>query len=30
MHFLKNCRSAKGTAVSEIASDAMQALLRYD
>jgi transcriptional regulator with GAF, ATPase, and Fis domain len=29
MHFVENCRSAHGTSVSEIASDAMQALLRY-
>jgi DNA-binding NtrC family response regulator len=29
MHFVENCRSAQETAVTEIASDAMQALLRY-
>ena len=29
MHFVENCRSAEGTAVAEIASEAMQALLRY-
>jgi DNA-binding NtrC family response regulator len=28
-HFVENCRSTHGTAVSEIASEAMQALLRY-
>jgi DNA-binding NtrC family response regulator len=28
-HFVENCRSIHGTAVSEIASEAMQALLRY-
>jgi DNA-binding NtrC family response regulator len=28
-HFMENCRSSQGTAVSEIASEAMQALLRY-
>jgi DNA-binding NtrC family response regulator len=29
MHFVENCRSAQGAAVTEIASEAMQALLRY-
>jgi len=29
MHFVENCRSARGTAVAEIASEAMQSLLRY-
>ncbi len=29
MHFVENCRSNQGGAVSEIASEAMQALLRY-
>jgi DNA-binding NtrC family response regulator len=29
MHFVENCRSAQGTSVAEIASEAMQDLLRY-
>ncbi len=29
MHFVENCRSAQGTGVAEIGSEAMQALLRY-
>jgi DNA-binding NtrC family response regulator len=29
MHFVENCQSAQGAAVAEVASEAMQSLLRY-